>query len=316
MVLKDNLIYWKISLNNLEPVVDEYYIFDELIIEDKNLIKKAERLRELIITYCVLLENKNNAIEKIFQEIYRILLSIKNIQYHEFVAFWKVLDISFSVFKKLTNKREVLRDILKKYCEKRRRYYDKMGYSNVTVQALYDVGTSRKKGSAANVKIIDLINHFFENPVKVKKLDELVKNEIAYFLPDRGDENLFKEFHKKYNIKYEFGKHHQGKLFDIALKVNNEFFLIEAKHMKEGGGAQSKQMVEVIEFIGYSEDLNNIHYVTFLDGIYFNRFGKAKLGGRKRDRQKQDILKNLNKNKNNYFVNTAGLKAIFQDLVK
>jgi hypothetical protein len=52
MALKRNLEYGQISFKNPELVADEYYFFDEIIIEDQELIRKVERLRELIIRYC------------------------------------------------------------------------------------------------------------------------------------------------------------------------------------------------------------------------------------------------------------------------
>lgn len=92
MALKRNIEYWQISLKNPEPAADEYYIFDEVIIEDKELIRKVERLRELIISYCVMLDKDKKATEKILDEIYEIITSIDKIQYTEFIAFWKALE--------------------------------------------------------------------------------------------------------------------------------------------------------------------------------------------------------------------------------
>ncbi len=68
--------------------------YRELSLENPDFIQRVERLRELIIAYCVLSESGKNLTE-IFEEIYDIL-----IQYTEFVAFWKVFDVSFSGFKK------------------------------------------------------------------------------------------------------------------------------------------------------------------------------------------------------------------------
>ena len=314
MVLRGNAVYWIISLRNPEPVQDDYYIFDEIILNDRNLIIKIDRLRELIISYCVLLEKSSDVINELFKEIFEIIVSIEKIQYHEFIAFWKVLDISYSSFKKLPDKENILKGILNKYCQRRRELYDKTGYSNVTVQALYDFGASRKKGVAANKKIIDLINDFFENPIHAKTIQDFEYNTIAYCEPDKGGKVLFKQFCNKFNIAYEFGDKHQGKLHDILLKVEDQIFLIEAKHMKESGGAQDKQVVEIIEFIAYSEKSDNIHYVTFMDGIYFNRYASGSSKSGKTGAQKDSIVKNLKINKNNFFINTAGLKQLFEDI--
>ncbi len=153
MGLKRNLEYWKISLKNPEPIVDEYYISDEIIVDDKKLIKIIERLRDLITTYCVLLEKDENSAKKILDEIYEIISDTDKIQYTEFVAFWKTLDLSFSVFNKLQNQKMILAELLKEYCSRRKKLYDRLGYSNITVQALYDSGASRKKGTSGIIKM-------------------------------------------------------------------------------------------------------------------------------------------------------------------
>lgn len=319
MALKRNIEYWRISLKNPEPVADEYYIFDEVIIKDKELIRKVERLRELIISYCVMLDKEKKAAEKILDEIYQIITSIDKIQYTEFIAFWKALDMSFSVFKKLPNKKVILAELLEKYCSRRRQLYDKLGYSNVTVQALYDSGASRKKGAAGIIKVLDLASKI----LSLKKDEHLKTNKEVetcnrgYFLPDKGDKRLFKLFCKRFNIAYQFGKDHQGKEPDIVLKIGDHFFIIEAKHIKESGGAQDKQIVETIEFIKYSENSKFIHYLSFMDGVYFNNFiWTPPENSTKINRQKEDIEKYLKNNPSNFFVNTAGLKKIFKDLSK
>jgi len=316
MTLKENIEYWTISLDNPEPIIDDYYISDNLIIKDEDLLEKSDKLRELIITYCVLLEKQqqnSEPAEIVFNDIYQILSSVNNIQYHEFVAFWKVLDISYSVFNKLKTQKAILKVIIMKYCEKRRKYYDNLGYSNVTIQALYDVGSSRKKGNSANIKLDDLIKKAFSGAVQIKRISDIETYPVAYFFSDRAGKTLFEEFTRKYNIKYEFGKSHQGKIGDVVLKVMKHLFLIEAKHMKEGGGAQDKQVAEVIEFIKYDEENEDIHYVTFMDGVYFNKFIECK-EGTKVNRQKNDIVSNIASKKNNFFVNTAGLVQIFNDI--
>jgi hypothetical protein len=317
MALKENKYYWEISLRNPEPAVDDFYIFDEVIVSDKDLIKKVERLRELIISYCVITEKDKSTAAKILDEIYNIIISIDKIQYTEFVAFWKALDISYSVFKTLPNQKTILNELLQKYCERRRKLYDKLGYSNVTVQALYDSGTSRKKGVSGNDKLISLVLKIVRiNVPHVRNMSELMASSPAYFLPDKGDKALFEEFCKNYKIRYVFGKDHQGKEPDIVFKINNRFFIIEAKHIKESGGAQDKQIVELIEFIKYSEDPDTIHYISFMDGVYFNNFILVKdSNDTKVNRQKKAIEENLIKHKKNFFVNTAGLLSLFEDAI-
>jgi hypothetical protein len=317
MELKGNLEYWKISLKNPEPIVDEYYISDEIIVDDKKLIKSIERLRDLITTYCVLLEKGENSAKKILDEIYEIISDTDKIQYTEFVAFWKTLDLSFSVFNKLQNQKIVLSKLLKEYCLRRKKLYDRLGYSNITVQALYDIGSSRKKGTSGVIKIIGLAKEKFnlEKLYHFRKIEDVKIQKLGYFLPDSGDQKLFRDFCKNFNIRYKFGDEHQGKLPDVVLKVGNHFLIIEAKHIKESGGAQDKQIDEIIKFIKYSENSKSIHYLSFLDGIYFNNFISPPKSS-KVYRQKQEIEEHLKNNPNNFFLNTAGIICLFQDLKK
>jgi len=317
MVIKKNIYYWKKSLEIPEPVGDPFYSSDEIIVADAELIKKVERLRELIISYCVLSEKGNiKGTSEILNEIYDIIISIDKIQYTEFIAFWKTLDISYSVFEKLPNKKNVLKGLLKKYCERRRKLYDKLGYSNITVQALYDTGSSRKKGVSGIDKIIYVIqDKLKKNIMHAKDISTLMRSPNAYFLPDKGDKDLFSIFCKKMGIRYLFSKDHQGKQPDIVLKMNDEFFIIEAKHINEAGGAQDKQIIELIEFIRYSEKLDKVHYVSFIDGVYFNNF--IWLGDNRKTKiseQKKDIEKYLKNNPKNFFVNTNGLLSLLKNL--
>ncbi len=323
MNLKTNLEYWHISLQNQEPVIDEYYINDEIIIEDEEFVKKVKRLRELITSYCVIIEKNEKVSTEILDEIYEIIASIDKIQYTEFVAFWKVLDMSFSVFKQLPNQKIILSELLKKYCLHRRELYDECGYSNVIMQALHDSGTSRKKGESGIIKILNLAEEIL-GPIKhLEKIKYFDKDEfkLGYFLPDKGDEKIFDSFCEKFKVNYEFGINHQGKRPDIVFKIEDHFFIIEAKHIKESGGAQDKQIVELIEFIKHSEHSKNIHYISFMDGVYFNNFISISFQksynqnkNQKLHKQKKDIEKHLCNNKNNFFVNTFGLKSIFEDI--
>lgn len=316
MPLKDNMHYWEVSLKHPEPLIDDFYGFDEVIISDIDFIKEIERLRELIICYCVMNEKDKSATKEILDEIYDILISIDNIQYTEFVAFWKTLDISYSVFKKLPNQKFILEELLEKYCDRRRKLYDKFGYSHVTVQALYDSGTSRKKGVSGIDKLKSLIPAN-TNITHAKDIRNLEYSHFAYFLPDKGDKDLFEKFCKSYDVKYEFGVKHQKKLPDIVFKIKDKFFIIEAKHIKESGGAQDKQIEELIDFIENSEVSDNIHYVSFMDGTYFNNFIQTKESkDTKAHRHKMKIEENLRKYKKNFFVNTEGMKSLIQDAVE
>ncbi len=309
MALINNIFYWQKSLDHPEPYIDKDYMFNKIITSDKKLLKQIQRLRRLIQEYC-----KNDAKKsEILDEIHNIIISVEKIQYTEFVAFWKVLDMSYSVFRKIPNQKSVLGEMLKSYCELRQDLYSKEN-SDVVVQALYDSGASRKKGVVGTNKLLGLIEDSLQAQ-HVKDIDSMINSNISYFLPDQGDKKLFKDFRKRYNVEYKFGKKHQGKEPDMVLKANDDFFILELKHIKEQGGAQNKQLVEVIDFIKYSESSEKIHYLSFIDGLYFNKFiDRKERENSKIGKQKNAIKMHLRDNKNNFFVNTAGMRALLKDL--
>ena len=97
----------------------------------------------------------------------------------------------------------MLHKILEEYCEKRRKLYDELAYSNVMVQALYDSGVSRKKGKAGTQKITNLILQKLKNSQTFRTIDELKGQILGYFLPDKN-KAFFDEFIENYNIEYRF----------------------------------------------------------------------------------------------------------------
>jgi hypothetical protein len=327
--LRDNFYYWNESLKYKENIFDDSYFINQIIVNDEELISRVEKLRELIVTYCVLKEEQGDTeavLQKIFNNILNLIESTEQIQYTEFVAFWKTLDISYSTFKDYSNeeKKDILKSILELYCENRRKIYDRLGYTNTTVQALYDAGASRKKGKLGIKKIETLLENIFNisntEYLKVENLKDFKGKKICYLLPDsnKSDKKIFDDFIKRKHLDYRFGREHQNKYPDIVIKICEHYFIIEAKHIKESGGAQDKQIVEIIEFIKYSENVDNIHYVSFLDGIYFNKFISLKDKDNKNKvlSQIRDIENALKYNKNNFFVNTYGLKLLIEDAAR
>ncbi|MGC8981826.1 MAG: hypothetical protein ACP5JU_02675 [Minisyncoccia bacterium] len=323
--MRNNKYYWEESLNNPELIVDYNYENDEIILDEKELISKTWRLRDLITTYCVLSkidENTANQTKtKILYEIIKILKETEKIQYTEFVAYWKTLDFSYSMFKGSSDddQKTRLSEIIEKYCEKRLNRYNKLGYTDVIVQSLYDTGASRKKGKSGIDKLLEILRNKFEN---ISRISNLNNCRLGYFLPDQGDKELFEKFKEKFKLKYEYGEKHQGKNPDIVLIVDGEFLIIEAKHVKEAGGAQNKQILELIEFISYPEENQKVHYVSFLDGPYFNKFIYTQQANadnnesekRKVTQQRENIEMYLKKNQHNFFVNTHGFRVLLNDL--
>lgn len=329
-MLMPNIDYWNYSLQNPEPLIDDFYIFDTVIIEDKNFLNIVNSLRDLITVYCTLKESldideeiKNSVLNYLINSISEIIDRIDNIQYTEFIAFWKTRDISFSVYDNLFRnvknheKYKLLEKLLDDYCISRRKLYDKFGYTHTTIQALYDSSVSRKKGESGINKVLALLKDILGITANnwISSEDQLINFQVGFFLPDKDNinKNIFQTFLEFFDLKYEFGRAHQGKLPDVVFKFNEHFFIIEAKHIKEIGGAQDKQIVELINFIRSHEDKENIHYLSFLDGWYFNLFINPTEGS-KILKQKEDIVEALKSNPQNFFVNTKGFIKILEDL--
>ena len=93
-----------------------------------------------------------------------------------------------------------------------------------------------------------------------------------YFLPDKGDKNTFEYMLQTLKIKMESRTIEHDKFPDIVFKHNNQYYICELKTMKQGGGGQNKQIVEVAHFIRFSEKNPNVHYITFLDCNRFTCF--------------------------------------------
>lgn len=308
MVLKDNFEYWEISLTHPEVKDDPYYIHDEIIINDDLFVKRVEELRDLIKNYC----DRQNEEERevIFDRIFFLIKDTENIQYHEFIAFWKAYDFTFSTYDTLreSKKREWLKDLLIKYCQERRNLFDEFGYTNVIVQSLYDNSASKKTGIATQKKIINLILNNFDHVQSVRNLSEFDSLGRCYFSLDNSTEDLFIELCSRKNVELPLTKKNL-----IILKLGQVIFFIKANHIKEGGGSQNRKVDDLINFIDTNIETNNFFLISFLDGFYFNRFSKEILTGKVLE-YKENIIRFLETHKNSYFVNTKGLNLLFEDI--
>jgi len=100
---------------------------------------------------------------------------------------------------------------------------------------------------------------------------------------------------------------------DLIIKLGDKIFLCEAKHLNTSGGAQDKQISELIEIINLKEQNKNIFYVAFLDGSYSNILLNEVDSGEKLTTQRKEINKCLLRSPNNFWVNTAGFEALFKN---
>jgi hypothetical protein len=317
--MKQNLEYWTLSLAHPEIIGEDVYSRDEVIVQDTAYLEAVNRLREHITAYCVLQElgESDETRRRVLIAIDALLLSVEKIQYTEFVAYWKCLDLTFSVYRKIhddSQRYALLENALENYCEHRRKLYDRLGYTPVIQQALYDSAKARSQGVSGVQKLQQILQQAIGKEVPpVSRPEDFSSSRFCQFVPSKHNQELFREIMQSLNAKYEFGATHQEKIPDLVVKLRGKVFVVEAKHIKEPGGAQDKQIAELISYIRQEEDSKlPVRYVAFLDGLYFNLLAGAK-EGTKLAHQRQDIETALKANPRNYFVNTVGLLHLFQD---
>ncbi len=119
---------------------------------------------------------------------------------------------------------------------------------------------------------------------------------------------------EKLKLRMPFKK--QGKKPDLLIKCSKGIFILEAKHLNVGGGEQDKQISELIDILRLRKEREDIFYVSFLDGTYSNILLSDKINkkAKKRLKQYREINRYLRQNMQNYWLNTAGFKALFADL--
>ena len=335
--LRKNIEYWDESLKNPEPLVDEYYTKNQIILRD-TFVHNADILRDLLGVYCFLaglktVDAKAQSVQQyLMKHIDSQLFENDQLQYSEFVAFWKCSGISYSVYKKLddTERMKTLGDLLSLYCRERKPIYDKFGYSHIVSQALYDSGASRSQGVSARRKFEAIFKSLFDDAVSdCIDINSFVGSKTAYFFPDRRNAQLFRDLREKFGLSYAYSAVSQNKLPDAIVKIGTRIYIVEAKHLQEGGGHQNEQINQLIRFISNSE--NNprkyagqppyeffFSYVAFLDGWYFNRFIETRSSTEqpsdsKISNQYKDIQSQLERNPHNYFVNTHGFGLLLKD---
>lgn len=319
-----NLELFEFSLQNPEPTLDEnYFKHSDIIISHKaskptSLMKNNSELLKAITAFSFakennLLDTEDAAIEKILT-----LTKSENINYSEFVSFWPTLDLSHSIFLKLSYKeqKQTLKQLVEKYLDSRHELYSSHGYSCNTLQVGKDAKAHKENGSLGIQKVSKILKEFgFENCDSESLSDFISGGERKFLESDKKGKKLFKELLLHYKIKFTWSESKEEKMPDLLIRNKNQIFVVEHKHVKEGGGGQDKQINEIITFIEASESQKNIHYISFLDGIYFNLLNQSnstKL--KKTSSQSKKILLNLKNNPKNYFVNTAGFQKLLQSL--
>lgn len=320
-----NIKLFEYSLKQPEPLIDEAYIKSaDIIISSKwkkpnKLMTNNINLLENISAYKVSKKSGNTkALSEIIGNIRKCLVTT-NINYSEFSSFWSIADVSYSTYKKLSEIKQLkfLKYVVEKYLEDRHEMYLGYGYTSTTLQVSKDAKAHKQSGPLGIRKVGVILNEYGFKPLEKLDIENFLSQSLIYINTDKTGKKLFKEIIKKYDLNFQWEKKTDGKMPDILFKKKNDLFIIEHKHMKEGGGGQNKQINEIIDFINYSEKISStkIHYVTFLDGQYFNYFSNLNFKAKSKiPTQVVNIRNSLQNNPDNYFVNTAGFKKLLPEL--
>ena len=303
-----------------EPFFDLHYSKQarELVISrDKESLNDLQRANALIRRNITALEallgkNEKAAELKLAAEMVDALEQ-EGINNSEFTSYWEVNDVSVSIYRSLQkeDRYKFVLEMAKRYIQDRHSLYSAYGYSDTTLQVKADSFAHKRSGGQGQAKVLAMLAGFrmplFENP----DLGEFIKAGSAVILADSTGRALFDEFVKFKALRFVWGPKHENKRPDFLIKAHDHFWIVEHKHMKEFGGGQNKQVNEIIDFVGQSEKQQDVHYVSFLDGILFNRIFLHE-GDPKVEAQRSRIVENLSACPNNYFVNTAGFSKIME----
>ena len=299
--LQSNLYYFKISKDNQEKLLDDFYVFDDKHPDLNKYIENTKEIKNILITIKTLQskKEKQGVIDKYFLELAGIIGKFSNCS--EFACFINACDNIVDGAKKEIG---LLKEITERYFVKRK--LNEIVPEEWT-QALLDTNSSRKKGKCGEKKLIHILKK--QGFKEVFAWDDFLKTD--YCVVKFSKKFNLKNVRKNLGVKIKTKK--QNKTLDLIIKAKDKIFLCEAKHLNTSGGGQDKQISELIEIMGLKEK-NEISYMAFLDGKYSNVLLSDRYGGDKITKQRKEINKFLENNPNNYWLNTAGFEKLISDL--
>lgn len=318
-----NLEYFKISTQHKEGLIDpnyHYFVnrqvipslasdYNELTTSNEKVIRYISSIENLINEFGLSIDDKQITaiLEKMIKE-----LDTAGMNYSAFCQYFNVHNMNYSIFSSLSfdKKMEVLRFIIKPYIHDRHQMYKSHGYSNIVLQVMSDNYSHKRKGTYGTNKIVDILKILQIPDLSKEKYVDFEK-ETYYLLSDKTGKTLFKRFAHLYGVSVSDEGRATEKFPDALIKVGSEFYIVEQKNMKENGGGQDKQTSEITGFIFRNPEFERLHYVTFMDGIYFNQIDSNATA--KTLQQYTDIVSALAKYKTNYFVNSFAFKKLIED---
>lgn len=308
MNIKTNLEYFKMSIENKESL-DVRYMSLELHESLDEMVETTKEIKELLITIKRLKLNNMSA-TRFYEELRPLVLSDLGSK-NEFNGFINACDSAISTIK---DNPETFEQIVDLYLEHR-------DISDHTprewIQAFIDKGSQRSLGVIGETKVIEIAEELGFNFATTTE---------TFFNNNYSVANYTSDIKERIDRNLNFGS--QNKSLDIIFKINNNYVFLEAKHIKESGGAQDKQIKELIGLMNV--DLPpNIFVISFMDGVYSNHLLDISedninnpdtiiRGGKvtKIRKQRHEIVNSLKAFRNVYWVNTYGLQKLIGDMIQ
>ncbi len=289
---------------------------------DNELTKANRELIEYITAYKVVRDDdavSKEYKEKLIYEIMRIIDTTDHINYSSFCVYFQVLRLSWNSFEDAkrfgtlsdNERAELLRNVVDLYIENRHDMYLSHGYSDVLLQVQSDCSSARRSRSIASNKLCDIMSNY--NFKFASNYQEFMSGN-SYFFPE-SNVSLLLEIMENNSIDYNFRKSRDNKNPDLMFKVNDQFYILEHKLATGDGGAQNLEINEIISFVGEDESNTNVHYISCLESNKLGMFTSVN-SDLKTKTQYTNIINNLKKHPNNYFVNEFGLEEIIKSIVK
>lgn len=190
-----------------------------------------------------------------YEKLRQLVLSDKGNK-NEFNSFINACDSTVSTIKEHP---ETFYDIVDLYLE----YRDIAEETpRVWIQAMIDKGSQRSLGKIGERKVVEIAQELGFQLAETTKEFFQNKYSVAYYTDD---------IKNSIDEKLDFGS--QDKKLDVIFNLKNKgYAFLEAKHIKSAGGAQDKQINELIGLLDVDLPKDkNIFIISFMDGVYSNR---------------------------------------------
>ena len=179
--------------------------------------------------------------------------------------------------------------------------------SKSAMQGLIDKGSSRRMGGLGAIKLQKILEPL--GWVRKDSLDELDGVKKGFGLCSKSKFNL-KSLRTHLNIEIKSADDKSQKALDFVIKCGDKYYLLEQKHMNFSGGGQNHQITDLISVIKYAEVSNkNVHYISFLDGRYFN---DILLHTDDKSKEYISKIEQSLKETDNFWLNTNGFKEFLK----